>query len=600
VLTALSGTSGGVPQPAHISLDADPSTGRRGLLNNSENYGNYSASDALLTQIPLTLSPPLATSLVAALQRNETEAPGGGTSAIVGERVDAYCIVTVLRSPPAGDGESSLRPNITGATKEFLTWGDFDLSRLGAFHAFPSLTSTALTTITTRWRHSSEIFGYGLSESGIIKVFSEGGRAFRAGNCHDEYGAGMNASLQNDILSLLNTLNTIEQKKPALASILSFALDLYHARYKSANGEQVVFTSGAGQHLGKYGPLLLLAALSTDPAKALKLRELSVQNQGPSPQLLGPQEIRQIRRGVTGVVLWGDGFPFDFGNFQSMPNGNAYRRYWNDLLYSRSYRGQVPYGDPNVGQKTSADPYGYIDGPPNHPGYAYMGIGAAGTQGLAALMILMPRIRDIVNTDAPIEFSDRAVRVGTWAAPDPVAPPPPDLVENIWNPGVFPGATFGVTWGPRNGDIRFPVEDGSGLGRFVTSDWHAKPVISAAYQPFLVRSFWTQIIAQYSGERFEDNLVPVSGSAKPDITVLQGTVHLYHPHPLAILRYTTDGSMPGPDSPIYSQPFALGAGTTIRAFATVPGKTPSAVRTKVPQSRYEGPPANARIQIDRR
>jgi hypothetical protein len=457
-----------------------------------------------------------------------------------------------------------------------------------------------MDTIATRWRHSIEIFGYTSPAAGANYGFSEGGRAFRAGNCHDEYGAGMNATLQNDILSLFSSANTIEQKKPALASILAFALDLYHARYNSANGEQIGFPSGAGQHLGKYAPLLLLAALSRDPAKALKLRDLSVQNHHPAELLRGPQEIRQIRRGVTGMLLWGDAIPYDFGDLKSMPNGSMSRRYWAELLASRNYRGQEPYGDPSTGNKTVADPYGYIDGPPNYPGYAYMGIGAAGTQGLAAIMILMPAVRDIVNSDAPIEFSDRVLRVGTWAAPDPVSPPPPNLVENVWNPGVFPGATFGVAWGPRPDDIRFAFEDGSELGRFAASDWHGKPVVSSGYQPALVRLYWNSIIARYTGERFEDNLVPVTGTAKPDVTIVQGTVHITHPHPLAKLYYTTDGSTPGSTSAVYSQPFPLGASTSIRTLAIVPGRTPSAVRTKAPQSRYEGPPANARIQFDRR
>jgi len=599
-VVSLSATSGGVAQASHISLDADPITEKRGLLNNSNNYGNFDAAEALQALLPRVFTAPVGSciSLVAALQRNEAESPGGGTPAITGERVDAYSILTVLRSPPPNDGLNSLRPNITGASKEMLTWDDFDLSKLGRFDQFPSISQSALEEIRTRWRHSTEIFGYDVVRNGTTRGFSEAGRAFRASLLHDEYGAGMSATLQNDILALFNTGNTIDEKRPALASMLAFALDLYHARYNFGTAEPKAFTSGAGQHAGKYAPLLLLAALSKDQSKASQLRELSITNQHPSQiGARGPQEIRQIRRGVTGVVLWGDSFPYTFSSTTAMPNGSPSRRYWNDLVWSRNYRGQEPYGNPNTGQKTASDPYGYIDGPPNYPGYAYMPIGAVATQGLSAIMILMPSIRDIVNSDLPIEFADRFSRHGTWASPDPIAPPPRDVNENIWNPGVFPGDTFGRTWGPSPSDVRFGIEDGSGLGRFNAADMHGK-ILYSSYLPELVRTHWSSIISIYDGERFEDNFVPLTGTAKPDIIIFNGLAHISHPHPLATIFYTIDGTTPGVGSAVYTSPVSVGTSTSVRAMATTPGKTPSTVRTYGVRSRADAPPSNARILVN--
>ncbi len=599
-LISLSATSGGVAQPNHISLDADPMTERRGLLNNNQNYGNYDASEALQGRLPyvFTATSLRCVSLVAALQRNETEAPLGGTSAIMGERVDAYAILTVLSAPPPNNGANSIRPNITGATKEFLTLDDFDFSKLGSFASFPALSTTQVQNIATRWRHSTEIFGLGAYVGGAIRIYSEGGRAFRASNSHDEYGAGMNNAIQNDILALFNNSNTFEQKKPALASLLAFALDLYHARYNYGASAPKVYTSGAGQHAGKLAPLLLLASLARDQSKAAELSKLSYQNHDPSdPLVRGPQEIRQIRRGVTGVLLWGDQFPYTFSDITSMPSGSASRRYWSDLLASKHYNGQTPYGDPNTGQKTAGDPYGYIDGPPNYPGYAYMAIGGVATQGLAAIMILMPATREILKSDDVIEFSDRFARHGTWAAPDPVAPPPANLVENIWNPGTFPGTTFGRTWGPRTDDVRLPIEGGSGQGRFASTDKHGKP-LSSSYLPSLVRNHWDSIIARYNGERFEDNLVSVSGTAKPDIVIVNGTAYISHPHPHATIYYTTNGSNPNSGSQVYSGPITVGSSTSISAMATVPSKTPSAIRTFGVRSQAATPPTNARIQIN--
>lgn len=580
-LVSLSATSGGVAQPSHISVCADPSTARRGLLNNANNYGNYNAGDNLMSALPATITPVDAVSLVAALQRNETESPGGGTPAITGERTEAYCFVTIVAQPPADSGANSIRPNITGASKEFLTWNDFDLTKLGSTSIYSALSGTELTAIQTRWRHSTEIFGYNAYVGGLWKGYSEGGRAFRADVIHDEYGAGFCAALQDDILALFNNGNTLADKKPALASILAFANDLYHARYNSARGEVIAFTSGAGQHAGKYAPLLLLAALSTDSTKTGNIKDLSVENHDlANAQKRGPQEIRQIKRGVTGVVLWGDGFPWDWSSLTAMTNGNELRRYWGELLGSQQYRGQDPKGNPATGEKTKSDPHGYIDGPPNYPGYAYMGIGAAGTSGIAALMVLMPAIRSIVNTDAPIEFTDRVLRLGTWATPDPAAPPPNGWSENTWNPGVWPGTGFGVTFGPNPSDIRFPITDGTNLGRFAAADWHAKQVISLGYQPLRARSpYWDSIMALYTGERYEDNLVSLTETAKPDIIVNRSTVYITHPHPLATIYYTTDGSTPTEASAVYSAPFSLGGSSTIKAFAATSGKTSSLVRT---------------------
>lgn len=185
ILASLSATSGGVAQPNHISVCKDPYTTKRGILNNANTYGNYDADEALYGSLPVTITPATAVSLVAAIQRNEIESPGGGTPAIIGERVDAYCFVTIVATPPADDGANSIRPNITGVSKEFLTWSDFDLTKLGSSSLFPTISVAGLVEITIRWRHSTEIFNYTTPEAGVNYTFSEGGRAFRAGICHD-------------------------------------------------------------------------------------------------------------------------------------------------------------------------------------------------------------------------------------------------------------------------------------------------------------------------------------------------------------------------------------------------------------------------------
>ena len=130
--------------------------------------------------------------------------------------------------------------------------------------------------------------------------------------------------------------------------------------------------------------------------------------------------LRQIKRGVTGVLLWGDGHPL---NPKRTKMGGQDWRYWADFAGPKCYDAYPGEGNPHRGKKTAADLYGYIDGPANKPGSSYMGVSLGGFRAVAAVMILMPQVRSVVNTDAPIEYTDRVTRHGLWTWPDPVAPP---------------------------------------------------------------------------------------------------------------------------------------------------------------------------------
>ena len=81
-----------------LSCDDDPITERHGLLSGKNNYGSYDASENILQHLPYTIKAEKnsCVSLVAAMQRNEGKTSKGGTKQIVGEVVDAYCVVTVL------------------------------------------------------------------------------------------------------------------------------------------------------------------------------------------------------------------------------------------------------------------------------------------------------------------------------------------------------------------------------------------------------------------------------------------------------------------------------------------------------------------------
>lgn len=578
----------------YLSCDADPIVEKHGLLDGSKNYGNYDASENLLSNLPAVITPPAGScvSLVAAMQRNEAETSGGGTAAIVGEVADAYCVITVLDAAPPNGGADMIRPNITGATKEFLTWNDFDLSRLPSYAFLSGNSSNGWENVRIKWSHSIEIFGgFSVETSpGQWTGFSEGGRAFRAHILTHDYASGMASSFNNDVLALFSE-DDIEDKRAALAAMLAFGLDLYHARYDYGSDLRKSWTSGAGQHAGKILPVALLAALQIDQSKSHELRKVAIHNHGDDRALLGPQELRQIPRSLTGVPIWGDGYPI----FRSGNNvAEADRRYWADFKGSSCYDGALGTCNTSVGKKTAVDPYLYHDGPANKPGASYMMTAVGTIRGVAAAMILMPEIRSIINTDAPIEFIDRIERHGIWAYPDPVAIISETEQQNpscdVWRWGQG-CVEYGVTWGPDPSDVRFAIEDG--VGRFVSR--HGATA-SSNYESARAQSNWSTIITYYDGETFEDTEVPLGTLPAPDLffeTGAQPKAHLYSYYPDAEIRYTLDGSTPTSGSTLYTAPVSVSLGTTVKARAFAAGMTQSPVKERV----YTGAfPPSARIE----
>lgn len=576
-----------------LSCDADPITESHGLLSGEKKYGSYNAEENVLANLPQTFTPAAdsCVSLVAAMQRNEEETSRGGTKGIVGEVADAYCVVTVMPSPPANNGADMIRPNITGATKEFLTWDDFDLSRLPT-HAFIEGKSPEQWEETqTRWRHATEILGMGVvTPEGNVKKYSEGGRAFRAHILTHDYASGVASGFNNDVLAMFST-DSLEQKKPALAAMLAYGNDIYHNRYNHGDAWPKAWTSGAGQSSGVFLPPVFVAALAKDGSKADNLRTAAIENHSEDPAKRGPQELRQIKRGQTGVHLWGDGQPFARDGAEI--TGDDYR-YWSDMKGSRCFDTSVNECNPSRGKKTYADIYGYHDGPANKPGAFYMSVSAGTVQSLAAAMILMPEIRSVVNTDAPIEYVDRVTRHGVWTAPDPVAPPTVEDQTNDCNTWYRTEtcSDWGVLWGPNLDDPRFAIKDG--VGRFTSMHGNE---INIGYTSSRAQGNWDRIIAMYDGDTFENNAVELGVCVRPDIFIETGPApkaHIKEATLDAQVRYTLDGSEPHANSALYEGPIPLSGRGEIRAKAFHPDKQPSTVRVKA----YDVPQAQAmRLEI---
>ncbi|MGJ8676128.1 MAG: chitobiase/beta-hexosaminidase C-terminal domain-containing protein [Akkermansiaceae bacterium] len=601
-VVSLSGSSN-PDQVDLLSLDADPITEQTGLLDGSNNYGNYDSTEDELPQLPKVFSPAAQSciSLVAAMQRNESQTGGSGTSSTNGESADAYNVVTILAEAPANNGVNHIRPNITGASKELLTWDDFDLNLLGSTDIPDELTASEIEAMRQAWVHNTEIFGFAiLNDEGDTPVFSEGGRGFRAHLTSDEYASGMASGFYESIIQICNSQNTLEEKKPAIAAMLAYGLDSYHCKFNYGTTYPKLWNSGAGQWIGQYAPIVFLAALSNQQEKKETVKRVAGVAHSEDTIDRGPQILNQIKRGQSGVLLWGDAHVIVRDGSTDVTLAD--RRYWADFKESNAYIGAPEAPDTSVGKKTSADPYGFIDGPANAPGILYMQVTAGGFQGFAACMIIMPEFRNTVGTDNPIEYADRIRRFGTWAAPDPIAAVDQrDLACSPYHYGISQYIQHNcnleywrTTWGPSAADPSIGIENG--IGRFDPNHYHGTPV-SASFSAPTVNANWNTIIAQYDGEKYESHVVDLSKVTRPDVIIANGIAYISTGTHHTNIYYTLDGSLPSETSTPYTDPFTIPEGSTLKVIALKEGKTDSDIYTVSLDSALQPQEIDARFQM---
>jgi len=476
----------GVTSSSHASLitaDDNPVVESLGLLNNADALQNYNAANNIIPNLPIAYS--TTTSIVTAIQRN-VATEGGCQADNMDACTDSYGVLTVLTSVPENAGSTVLRPNIVGETKELISLSDLDFSRVPSKSFLTGTDTTGLETIRKRWSHHSEVFSVWNAVCTDQQGYcSEGGIGFRSHTMVGGYGASMAVQWYNDLMLLFSDDNTIEEKKPALAAMLSFGNDLYHTIYDSGAYTRT-WGTGATQHPGKFMPVALFAALLTDTTKAnvLKLAASHVHDTTHS----GPLELAQVHSGANGPV-WGDILNLTGVNFQGS--------YWSNLMLSQCYDGAPGTCNVAIGSKTMFDPYGYIDGPPNEPLTSYAGSSLGVQKAFLATMFLLPDVCDIVNYDPLTEYVDRVLATGKKALPDPCVTP--DSRENIAVCDPYRNQDcvyYGVTWGPVTPSdinsvcITTPTPPYTQQGRFASLDGIA---IGAAYTSTQVEANWATI-----------------------------------------------------------------------------------------------------------
>jgi len=204
--------------------------------------------------------------------------------------------------------------------------------------------------------------------------------------------------------------------------------------------------------------------------------------------------------------------------------GGQVMRYWTEFRSAACYAGADGTCNPAVGQKTAADPHGYIDGPPAYPGVGSLKSTLGTQRSFASIMLLCPHVREIVNSDDVIEYVDRLHRHGLWASPDPVNPI--TIVDDqsstcdTWGANAGEGCLgFRTAWGPREDDVRFAISNET-QSRF-EADAHGSAV-NPTYTSALTELHWDVIIQRYDGFTYEDNFVNtnISSIVAPSICTI--------------------------------------------------------------------------------
>ena len=477
-ITGISGSGSGT-----VSADNDPMIDQLGLL--SKDYGNLDPSQNIVPQLPVTYD--FATSIVAAMERDEQAHGGCGTRAILGSCADAYQVVTVLDRVPDRAGSQTLRPNITKPNKDLVTLTDFDFSRLPSLDYLDG-PPEALENIRQRWAHNTDVFALPLQNERF--EYSEGGRAFRADLITDDYAAANAQNWHRDLMILFSSDSTLEEKTPALAAMLTYGKDLYHGVFNDQQERVRFFGTGAGQNLDRFPATVFFAAMSKDPTYGDALKAMVDMDVGSD----GPHEIENFFVGPNGPV-YGDGdddLPLD-----------GVVRYWSSVLANQRFDGASGnFASDNGGRRTTRDPHGYIDGPGVGPGGWYMGISLGPQRAYVAELLLIPQMCEINNYPPLIEYVMRTEDSGLITSPDPCAPPDPrenpETCDAFRQKGCeyFGLSNTGVaTWGPDPNDLTKCIPNNSGgntgqNGRFTSQ--HGAPAPKSYIVP-QVENNWALI-----------------------------------------------------------------------------------------------------------
>lgn len=331
--------------------------------------------------------------------------------------LDTAAVLTVLAAPPPGTGPY-FRPGYAGSEKTLIPVSALQPSLLPSLPVPPNAPS--LSTIENRFKRVWLDHKSGWT-----------GRAMHPLQNMPDYGAAI-ATYTNEAALRLMLDDSESEKLPALINFVQYGIDL-HSMLSIGSS----FGPDGGHSLGR----LLVLSVSATVLDNDAIKQ-SIATRG----LTNFHENGSVQVGATGQALWGQ-------------PGSEYAYWYNQVT--------------DLGSRTVADPYGYIDGG-YQPGGSYDACcNNQPFKGMALALRLMPALQDIWDYPPFLEYVDRTVTFGSYTQPDPCAPHDGNM------------ANYGVTFGPDGlggciqGPGRFPQLHGLGAdsgyygSSFVNSMWSA-------------------------------------------------------------------------------------------------------------------------------
>ncbi len=314
-------------------------------------------------------------------------------------------VLTVLAEVPPDNGAAVFRPPYVGTEKPLIP-----ISRLRT-ELLPSLRpvdhTPSLAWVRERYRE--------------VQLDHKGGRVGRYLHPSEHmpnYGGDIGKDNADAALRLMLD-DPVEEKMPALITYVQYGIDLYYMVRIGHN-----WPAGGGHRPGQKLPMSLAAVLLDD-------------------------------EDMKDTVRYADVFHEDHGTFTGEGGGVSIYGFdgWTEEVY---WRVVVSGLDGSAdGNKSIADPYGYIDGGPRPGQYYQYCCTSQPWKGTALACRIMPRIKELWLDTGIFEYTDRYVEFGLWTQPDPCAP-----ADRNWS-------NYGVTFGPDgNGGCIKDTDPSDGIGRF--------------------------------------------------------------------------------------------------------------------------------------
>ncbi len=282
-------------------------------------------------------------------------------------------VLTILPAIPPNNGATVFRPPFSGTWKPLFTTDKVRFERLASIPAVSAtfkggFQANADRAVYMQLPAMYELLSAGDTYRDIVPLYAMEGYA-------RDQATAFDGSVHLTLGSETNT-----QKAPIVYALMQKGIDKY-AMFRAGIG----FGSGAGQRLGKKGPIAYFAALYDDTSILNQVRAIAT-----DPKYRGFfQEDTQVKRNKFGVPIWGDFAPESY--------------YWSE--YMSEWRGFNGYVGGAVGGR--GDPYGYIDGGSGKSTKSYQGVTSGPFAIFTFNQLLMPWYRYANGYDALIEYIDR-------------------------------------------------------------------------------------------------------------------------------------------------------------------------------------------------